>query len=167
MSFVEAKTTKINNSSLLAPSELGEVTLYHTPGKFFISQNGKLHAIESYNTDTALKPLKEEHLDKFQQVAFFILTQLSDGEFVLRGHMRGKGGGPISAAIGAWLVRAAFYTPPALVGTAATVATAGGAMVAVPALGAASVAGVGAYIATAEGCSAAVAIALASCPFIP
>ena len=172
VTLVEAKITKINNSSLLASSELGEINLYHSPGKFFIKQNGEFHAIESYNTDALLKQLKTEHLDKFQQVAFFSLSQLSDCEFVLRGHIRGNGGGPFAAAIGAWLARAALYAPPALAVGAATAASAGvGPVVAASSagtmVGATATAMAGTYIATAEGAATAVAITLAACPFLP
>jgi hypothetical protein len=127
VSFVEAKITKINNSSLLAPSDLGEVNLYHTPGKFFISQNGEFHAIESYNTDALLKTLKTEHLDKFQQVAFFSISQLSDGEFVLRGHIRGNGGGPMTASAFYWITKSVLYGSVAATATTAVVATGGAA----------------------------------------
>jgi formylmethanofuran dehydrogenase subunit C len=155
--FSGERLTRINKSSVLSAERLG---LYHDGEAFKVKQNGRIHNIERYDLDANMRQVNAKNLAAYLQSGKIQVNKLSNGDFTLRSHVPGLGGGPISGMIGAWLVRAAMYVP-------AVTATTGAVVVAGPVGVAATASTAGGYIATTEGFATAVAITLYACPWLP
>ncbi len=122
---------RIKSSSIVAPSALGKLSLYYASRAFKIKHNKKLYDIENCWVDPMLRGIDTQRLGAFLRAGYISINKLDSGEYMLRGHVKGHGGGPIAGAIAYWVTKSLCYgTAVAAAGTA-VVATGG-------ALGAAS-----------------------------
>jgi hypothetical protein len=123
---------------VMKPSHLAALRLMHENGKFSVVQEGKSEVIPSHDVSKSIRSISSEKLAKFLAKAGYLsLHQYNNGEYSVREHVRGEGGG-----LGlAW----AFYCATkigiygaiagAVAGTTAAVVASGG--TAAPLLGAA------------------------------
>lgn len=120
---------KIDASSLRAAHSLGKITLFHNDKKgFYVSQDDDtVHKIKNCWMDAPLRNVSNKQLKSFQENGYFILNQMSDGEFSLRAHARGLGSGPITGMILYWTTKSLCYGAAAAGVTTLTVSTGGAA----------------------------------------
>lgn len=98
---------RIEPSSVFVPHQLGSVELYHGKKGFSVRQDDKKYHIKKYFTDPIIRNVNKEQLKAFLKAGYLSLNQMDDGEFSLKAKMRLNGGGPIGAAIGVFLGKAA------------------------------------------------------------
>ncbi len=79
--------------SIQAPSDLGEVYLYHNENGFNVVQNGYIKNVPHYNVDSNLKRISPNLLPSLGKIGYVRINQLSDGEFKLDLKGRINGGG--------------------------------------------------------------------------
>lgn len=93
--------TKIRENALRIPEAMSCVKLLHNQDRFLVSDDEGLHEIDNCWLDADLRALARNPiaLDKFQQFGYISVDKTSDGQYFLRKHVRGKGGGPVLAAI--------------------------------------------------------------------
>jgi hypothetical protein len=124
MEEINDKAIVIKSSSIQAPHHLGKLSIFHDDNKgFHVLKDGKKHDVKNYNLDKALQKVKSEKLKKFQKIGFFSINQLENGEFTVKTHVRGKGGGPVLAGFCYWMTKALGYGVPVALGTGAVIAT--------------------------------------------
>ncbi len=118
---------KIDASSLRAAHSLGKITLFHNDKKgFYVSQDDDtVHKIKNCWMDAPLRNVSNKQLKSFQENGYFILNQMSDGEFSLRAHARGLGSGPITGMILYWTTKSLCYGAALAGATTLTVGTGG------------------------------------------
>jgi hypothetical protein len=98
------------DSHFIKSSEgVGEFELIHSEGDFYIYNEGKVRLVEKYNVDECLRPLKTQQLALAMKCCYLTVVKLSDGEFVVRAHVKGAGGGAVGAAAGVVIGKAATY----------------------------------------------------------
>lgn len=126
---------QFKDNSVFAPVALGAIKLIHNEKGFHVLQDGQQHLVKNYWLDTTLRTLNNQpqKLKLFQENDNYIkVKKLSDGEFSLEAHARGKGGGPLAGIAAAVSVRAVGYGAlitgivydPALIFHAGEIATA-------------------------------------------
>jgi len=121
---VDAKTIEIQESSILSPSFLGEVKVFHDEDGFSVEQNGETFFVEKCWTDSSLQDISSEDLEEYLTSGKIFVNQMEDGEFSLRTKLLLKGGGAGGATFGFWLGRAVVYGTVAVVSTVAVVVAA-------------------------------------------
>ena len=119
-----AKTIEIQDSSILAPSSMDKVALFHDEDGFRVSQNNEMHSVEKCWVDSSLQNISRENLKKFLAAGYIRVNQMDSGEFSLQARNLIKGGGLGGAAVGFWIGRALVYGSVAVVGAVATVVAA-------------------------------------------
>jgi len=88
---------------------------------FKVLNKGRWNRVKSSDVDPALREMDAGQLRKYFAAGCKIrASRCTNGDYVLRGHVPGKGGGPILAGIVYWGVKAIGYG--ALTGAAVTVA---------------------------------------------
>ncbi len=122
----------MDNAVIPTSSKLGALSV--------INKNGRLDysiADRSVQRCDVYGPLKE--ISSEEQLSGFLanggrikVSQMSNGEYVLRSGVDIKGGGPITGWIAGWAATSAGYGVPAAIATGATVATGGAALAAIP-----------------------------------
>lgn len=115
--------------SLLASHKLGAVQLEKDDKGFHILQNGKKTPVNSYDVDPLLRKMNCDQLKAFQKHGYVTGKKLSNGEYTIKAHVRGLGGGPICGAIAYWITKSAMYGTAGVVGATAVtgvVAASGG-----------------------------------------
>lgn len=103
-----SQCVKIQKSSVFIPSSIGKARLIHDTKGFAVKQQGKLHRVNSYDVDPQLRKITPAQLAAFMKNdGRLTLSKIGDKDFgvKLAGNLRG--GGPIGAAIGAFLGKAA------------------------------------------------------------
>lgn len=74
--------------------------IVHKNGQFFVSSRDKMTHVASYDVDASLRRMNGTQLKAYLDAGCSIRAhKLSNGDFRLQGHVPGKGGGPILAAI--------------------------------------------------------------------
>ncbi len=109
---------KIKQASIQAPERFGKIKLFHDESGFHIKQNGEIHDVNQFDVDPLLRNANKKTLKKFQKVGYIGVKQFDNGEFSLKAHVRGLGGGPGTAAAFYWIAKTLCY------GTAAAAVTA-------------------------------------------
>jgi len=137
-----------------------KVSLYHSDSGFVVREGEKFHNVDPMLLDADLKKIDSKNLNSFLASTLIRVIKLNSGEFALRSHVNGLGGGPLTGMLAAWCIRAAMYVP-------AAVATTGAIAITGPAGAAAAAGATPGYIATTEGAAAAAAIAGYACWFLP
>jgi len=95
-----------------------------------VLDRGRWNQVKSYDVDPALRKMSPEQLRKYFAAGCKIrASRCSNGDYILRAFVPGKGGGPVLAGIVYWGVKAIGYG--ALTGAAVTVAAQAAAAVAV------------------------------------
>lgn len=119
--------------SALKPSHLKALCLMHENGSFSVQQNGLRKAIASHDVSKNIRSVSSDKLAKFVGKAGYLsLHQFDNGEFAVRDHVRGLGGGALGMTAGAWFGKAIVSV--VCHGSIAIVSTAIG-LVATPAAG--------------------------------
>ncbi|HEX2977886.1 MAG TPA: hypothetical protein VHO47_02090 [Candidatus Babeliales bacterium] len=95
--------------SLLASHKLGAVQLEKDDKGFHILQNGKKTPVNSYDVDPLLRKMNCDQLKAFQKHGYVTGKKLSNGEYTIKAHVRGKGGGIGGASAGFYLGKFSVY----------------------------------------------------------
>lgn len=139
MELTKFKKHKINKEHIFATSNM---ELFKTKKGFQVIKDGKKKAVKSYDIDAILKSIPTDKLDVFLDNGYIEIKELSNGDFKLNAKGRINGGGPILAGIVYWGTKAVGYGVPAAAAGAIIATTAGAAVPALAAGGAAGVSGV-------------------------
>jgi len=133
-------TQEINKSSLMAPHNLGNIALYHHENAFHIKQAGNYHKVHHYDVDPVLRKATLKQLAEFQKVGCIKVSKMNNGDYSLKAHVRGLGGGPICGWWAYMFAKSTMYSTLAVAAAttvgAAVIATGGGAVPAAIAAGA-------------------------------
>jgi hypothetical protein len=141
-------TLAIIAPALLSASELQRIkkehvlsseklSLFHDGESFQVKQNGRMYAVPQHDLDNTLRQVNRKNLAKYLKAGLVRVNKMNNGDYVLRSHVKGVGGGPISAAIGYWVTKSACYGALGAAATTVVVAP----LAAPAALGVASVTG--------------------------
>ncbi|MCX5925173.1 MAG: hypothetical protein NT124_02660 [Candidatus Dependentiae bacterium] len=131
-SYSESDLLKIKRSSVLASSQLGNVSLFHNKNGFTVQSNDELRQIQRYDVDPQLRDVTTEQLAAFVKQDGRLIVHKIGNDYGVKMGGNLKGGGIIGANIGfyagGFLVRfvghgailvAAALTGPAAPATAA------------------------------------------------
>lgn len=99
--------TKIDSTKILAPSELGNLEIYHDKNSFSLFCNGEKKQVHDYDVDPMLRKLDAEKLKKFLAVGLLKVSKYNNDEFAIKPLVQGLGGGPGGATAGAYIGKAA------------------------------------------------------------
>jgi len=155
---------KLSDSSLMTPSRLGAIALFHGEKGFHVEKDNKHHEVKRYWVDPLLRGAKTKQLKAFLDNGYVFLDQMSDGEYTIKAKVRGLGGGPLLGSLFYALTKTACYgtavaaTGAVVVGTGGLAGAATGVLAAGTTLGAgsavtmtaAAIAGAGGTAAAAE-----------------
>ncbi|KKR97319.1 MAG: hypothetical protein UU47_C0001G0092 [candidate division TM6 bacterium GW2011_GWE2_41_16] len=100
---------QLEHSPICAPTHLGEIGLVHHAKGFHVMQNGVAHEIQNCYVEPMLCERTPFQLIGFLKNGYIFVNQLSDGQFVLRGHCRGLGGGVGGATAGCLIGKFAVH----------------------------------------------------------
>lgn len=89
----------------------------HTGEYFTVTEHDRSYKVGRESLDGTLKNVNKANMAMFMKKGRVSAHKTSDGSYVLRGHVNGLGGGPISGAIAYWVTKCTMY------GTAAAAAT--------------------------------------------
>lgn len=116
-----AQLTRISKAAILSPERL---SLYHDGEGFHVKQKGRLYAVPRYDTDEVLRKVNKTNLAAYLQAGLIRVSKTNNGEYVLRSHIKGLGGGTIGAYIGCFLgkglVYGTYYSTVAVIGAVTT-----------------------------------------------
>jgi hypothetical protein len=93
--------------SVRVPERLGELDVYHSSKGFYIRKDDKKKEIKRYNMDPMLRDITKKQLTGFLANGYLAVNKTEDGQYLLKAKQRLNGGGPIGAAIGVFLGKAA------------------------------------------------------------
>jgi len=96
----DAMIKKINPSKVHVSNQVGQVDLFHGLKGFFVKKEGKVSKVERYFVDKKIRKINSKKLKGFLRHNYLTLNQMSDGEYSVKAHVRGLGGGPIVAGVG-------------------------------------------------------------------
>lgn len=77
--------------------------------RFVVAGKNQLHEIQFYNVDPLLRNIPADKLDKAMKHLVIRIAPLSNGEYKLYAHVKGFGGGPLSAAPAGMAAAAAVW----------------------------------------------------------
>ena len=77
----------------------------HTGKYFTVTESDRSYRIGRESTCDVLRNINSTNLHRFMQKGRVSAHKLSDGSYMLRGHVNGLGGGPIAAGICYWTVK--------------------------------------------------------------
>lgn len=106
--------------TLAAKSASGAI-VGHTGKYFTVTESDRSYRIGRESLDNTLRNVNKTNLVRFLQKGRISANKLSDGGYMLRGHINGLGGGPMLASFAYWCTKSLCW---------GTVAAAGGAAVA-------------------------------------
>lgn len=110
--------------------ELQKLGLYLDSKGYHVQKDEDVIDIPTYNIEPMLRSASKYQLKKFLEAGYVTLIQIDENEYVLKGNVRGLGGGPITGAVLSWVTRAVGYGAPIAVGGAAIVTIGGPGLVA-------------------------------------
>ena len=139
--LVSASTLEIPQSSVSAPSSLGEIRLFHDDQGFHVEQKDEITFVENCWVDPILQDASNEDLEEYLTSGRIFVSQMDSGEFSLRTKLCLKGSGPIAGMIAYWATKTLCYGTAVAGAAGAVVATGGAAGAAAGAMAAASTAG--------------------------
>src|ERR1700691_2014946 len=118
----------------------------HTGKYWTVTENDRSHRINRESLDDTLRNVNSSNMERFVQKGRISAHKLSDGGYMLRGHVNGLGGGPMLASFSYWCVKTLCW---------GGVAAAGGAVVVTGVGAGAAALGGGAAVATGGGLASA------------
>lgn len=125
-------STEIRTSSYESPVEI-----LMNKNQFIVKDDKGVHPIENCWLDTRLMKLvkNEKALSAFLKYGY-ITAHEDKGNYILKSHVRGPGGGPTGAAVGFWIGRGTVWLGAAatIYVTTSAVSTPAGGSIATPAL---------------------------------
>jgi hypothetical protein len=98
---------RIDSSSTFIPNQLGDLELYRGKKGFYVHKNDQKYHVKKYFTDPIVRDMSKKQLVSFLKQGYLSVNRMDDGEYLLKAKMRLNGGGPIGAAIGVFLGKAA------------------------------------------------------------
>lgn len=110
----------------------------HTGKYFTVTENDRSYRVGRESLDGTLRNINASNLLRFMQKGRISTHKLSDGSYMLRGHVNGLGGGPMLASFAYWCTKSLCWGSVAAAG-AGVIATGVGAGTAL--LGGGTVAG--------------------------
>lgn len=162
LSASESQVMKLNESSFKAPYALGNISLCHDKKGFFVEKDGQRNHIQNCWLDKNLRNITNKQLEAFLHKGYLSLNKMSDGEYTVKLHVRGKGGGFIAGVVGYWATKIICYGGAAAAATASVVATGPAVAAAIGATGAAATVTGGAVGATTALVSSAISLPAAT-----
>jgi hypothetical protein len=69
---------------------------------FVVDKHRHVHPVHSYNVDSVLRDIPADKLAEAGKYLAVTVVQDNSGEYHIKAHVRGLGGGPIGAQIGYW-----------------------------------------------------------------
>lgn len=130
MEIISTEDTELFRIKFYAKEELQKLGLYFDKKGYHVQTESDVIDIPTYNIEPMLREVSKYQLEKFLEAGYVTLIQVDDNEFVIKGNVRGLGGGPITGAVLSWVTRAVGYGAPIAVGGAAVVAIGGPGLVA-------------------------------------
>ena len=106
---------------LVATSSISGAVVSHTGKYFAVTESDRSFRVGREGLDNTLKNINKTNLGLFLKKGRIAPHKLSDGSYMLRGHVNGLGGGPMLASFSYWCVKTLCW---------GSVAAAGGAVVA-------------------------------------
>lgn len=106
---MENQLVRINDSHVQSTSELSNVSVFHDAGGFSVVANGQIHSILPHNLNAPLRGINNEKLKLLLDASYLRVKHYDNGEYALDANGRMNGGGPILAAIGYGIVKAAGW----------------------------------------------------------
>lgn len=117
---------ELEKGQVLVPEKLGQLAVIHHGNKFYVDRNGETKQVQNCFIDKGLRGISRDKLESFlANNGYVSLSQMSDGEYVLRSRGRLNGGGPVAGAIGYWLTKSLCYGAAVAAAGTAVVATGG------------------------------------------
>lgn len=132
------KTLSILLLAVVAKS-MSAATVDHTGKYFTVTEGDTSYKIGRESLDNTLRNINSSNLALFLQKGRISAHKLSDGGYMLRGHVNGLGGGPLLAGFSYWCVKTLCWGGVVGAGTAAVVAPVVGAGVALAGGGGAAI----------------------------
>jgi len=105
----DAMVRQINPSKVHVSHQQGQVDLFHGLKDFFVKKEGKVSKVERYFVDKKIRKINTEKLKGFLRHNYLTVNQMSDGEYSVKAHVRGLGGGLAGASVGAQVGKGAAY----------------------------------------------------------
>lgn len=99
----------IKVTSLFVPHNLGPTEVHFKHNEFYVNNGGKEYRLKKYLSDSTIQSMSPDKLLKLQQIGHIAVTKTNDNEFVLRSHIHGNGGGPITATCLYWITKGLSY----------------------------------------------------------
>jgi hypothetical protein len=98
--------------------------LYYAKKKWEVEKDGRRKEIERWFVDKMVRDVPEEKIADLLRFIALNVSELDNGEFALRAHTRGLGGGPLTAQVFYGITKGACYTAAATAAVTATAAAA-------------------------------------------
>ena len=106
-------------TALSYPSHLNVEQVYHDAEGFHVICNGQTHDIEHGYVDSIIRNMNNQQLAYFQEIGRVQICPSTEGLLGLKAYVLLRGGGPFTAKILYWLVKALGYGIPAAAAGAA------------------------------------------------
>lgn len=154
LSLGNVEVLQVADEAVVAPMDLGPVSVLHHKGFFGVTHENKLYDVHNYNVDKTVRNMNESEVKEFlNSGGYFKLNRNAAHQFTLEAMQRVHGGGVICGRIGYWLTKSLCWSVVgcAGMGAAATIAPAIPGVVLPAATGAGLKVGAGAIIAKAGG----------------
>lgn len=118
---------KIENENIFASHALKKLDLYYDGSDFKICHNKRMYTVENHELDPTLRKINASNIQQFLKVGSIRVSQLSDGRFALKSHIKGLCGGPVSGAVAYWATKTICYGTAVAAAESAKVITGGAA----------------------------------------
>jgi hypothetical protein len=107
LGLVNANPNKfaIQESSVFSPRNIGKVSITKTNDGFMVNDT-KVH---NYDIDPLLKKANKQQLVGFLKHGYIAVKKMNNGDYTLKAHTRGNGGGYFTGLAAGWAVRAIAY----------------------------------------------------------
>lgn len=158
--------SKISDEHVFKPHTIRNVELYHGADGFQVHDNGAYTKVQHYNVDKTIRTITPTQLAAFHKAGKLRLNKADNGEYIVRAHVGGEGGGVLAGGIVWFGVQVASYTALFTgVTVANTVAPGTGTVAAGLAL--TQVGGMAGYVAGTQALAAKAGVWALLCPFLP
>lgn len=123
------ESTELFRIKFYSSKELQKLGLFLDKKGYHVQKDEDVIDIPTYNIEPMLRSVSQYQLEKFLEAGYVTLIQVDENEYVIKGNVRGLGGGPVTGAVLSWVTRALGYGAPIAVGGAAVVTLGGPALV--------------------------------------
>lgn len=102
----------LRDSSVFVPQHLGKILVTHGAKGFNVSHDGTTYEVKKYLTERSLRTITNAQLKAFLAKGYLAVNKMDNGDFTLKAHVRGPGGGILTGLAFSWIVRLAGYGGP-------------------------------------------------------